>query len=100
MIPLQWGPEETETGVVCEQCSDATEFWTERVGEGEVLVPRRQVRHASVAHVRECYAERERQAAETAAEIWAEGACLRWLEGGWDPHGSYSYDPHASAGAW
>lgn len=91
-IPMYWGPEETETGIVCEQCSAATEFWTATEdGHGvEILTPRRQVRHASVAHVRECYAERARQAAESAAEIWAEGAYDRWAEGGWDVTGAYS----------
>lgn len=66
---------ETVTGVVCGQCSD----WRETT-----------VRHATVAHVRECWANAEDAKAQMAAETWAEGAYDRWAEGGWDLTGAYS----------
>lgn len=50
--------------------------------------------HASVTEMEVCI-EIDMEAAilEAAAEIRAEGAWLRWAEGGWDTTGEYSYDP-------
>lgn len=75
------GPEATLTGPVCGSCSDTYSV------DGE---PRVQVRHATVEHVRTCHALAEEAAAQQAADIWAEGAYLRYAEGGWDTTGAYS----------
>lgn len=84
------GPDETTTGMVCEQCSDFRSW--------DKSAPRIQVRHASVEHVRECYYLSEQNAAEQAAEIYAEGGYLRWAEGGWDKTGAYAHESFATPG--
>lgn len=76
------GVELTETGVVCGECSDF---------HGE------HVRHASVQHIRACWSDRVEMAAQVQAEMWAEGAWLRYAEGGWDTTGAYSFDPYDRA---
>lgn len=47
-------------------------------------------RHATVADVRACQSFSEQMRAEQRAEIWAENAIERYLEGGWDVTGEYS----------
>lgn len=81
-------PENTLTGVVCGFCTQI-----ERKGGNRV-----QVRHASVAHVRYCFATNYEAEAEMRAEQHAENAWLRWAEGGWDPTGAYAAESLLTAG--
>lgn len=62
-------PAYTDHGIVCGDCTDASYGGDTR-------------RHASVAEVRRCWAWREADAAEAAAEKWAEDAWLRHAEAG------------------
>jgi len=73
-------PERTADGVRCGSCSD-----TER-GYG-VTGPDAIVRHATVAHVRHCWAIQQEWEAEHRAEIAAERAAERYFEEG--PGGGY-----------
>lgn len=73
------GVDSTVTGIVCGNCS------------GDVWGI---VRHASVSHVAECFADCYEMQAQQREEIYAEGGYDRWAEGGWDKTGAYSYDPY------
>lgn len=72
------GPDFTETGVVCADCS--------RHYTG-------QVRHASIEHVRYCNELRQQIEAETKAELDAEARNERW----WEERGGPEDDPHERA---
>lgn len=78
------GPEATDAGIVCGQCTDYH-------GRFE---PGLQVRHASVTHVSFCYDLGRQMKAESEAEAAAELRNERYFENGcrtdpWDPEEEY-----------
>lgn len=82
-------PENTSTGVVCGGCTQI-----ERK-HGDL---RAKIRHASVAHVRYCFAINYEADAAARSEQDAEMAIERYLEGGWDITGTYLAESLLTAG--
>ena len=70
----------------------STEYDVRVVPAGSHTIRCGEHRHLNAADVRACQANIEYWRAEQAAEIWAENAIERYLEGGWDVTGAYSLD--------
>lgn len=98
----EWSP---DVEIVEQVCAAAVQVIRERANrefsgttdvhvlpEGTHSIRCGQHRHLSAADVRTCYANVEYWKAEQRAELWAEGAVERYLEGGWDISGEYSLD--------